>query len=284
MSAMTKQKARFFELFGYLYFPRLFASEAEAITQAFEAVWSEHGGGHNQRPHDDKRNSALLPFIDRHPYLCALLDDERVESIGTALLGDDFNYMSSDGNYFAGDTAWHSDGYRRAPGYRSIKLAFYLDEVRRLSGCLRVVPGSHRIGEAYADGVHETIPTSGSNNSEENWGIPGTDVPCVALEMQPGDLVVFNHRIKHASFGGGTRRRMFTINLQQRFREEDEGLLRECIASLAGFWYERVYAPLMVETADAARMRHLEQRLAHADHLPGLVAKARREMSEPSRF
>ena len=63
------------------------------------------------------------------------------------------------------------------------------------------------------------------------------------LEMQPGDLVVFNHRIKHASFGGGTRRRMFTINLQQRFREEDEALLRECIASLAGFWYERVYAP-----------------------------------------
>ena len=67
-------------------------------------MWSEHGGGHNQRPHDDKRNSALLPFIDRHPYLCALLDDERVESIGTTLLGEDFNYMSSDGNYFAGDT------------------------------------------------------------------------------------------------------------------------------------------------------------------------------------
>ncbi len=250
---MTEQQARFFDVFGFLSFPGLFAAEAEAITQASEAVWAEHGGGHNQRPHDEEQNSALLPFIDQHPYLCALLDDERVEGIGAGLLGDDFNYMSSDGNYFVGDTVWHSDGYNRAPGYRSIKLAFYLDAVGRHSGCLRVVPGSHRIGEAYAESVHETIPTSGSNNTQEKWGIPGTDVPSVDLEVQPGDLVVFNHRIKHASFGGGTRRRMFTVNLQQRFRDEDEHLLRECIGNLAGFWYERVYSPLMVETADPDR-------------------------------
>ena len=38
------------------------------------------------------------------------------------------------------------------------------------------------------------------------------DVPCVALETQPGDLVAFNHNLMHASFGGGTRRRMFTLN------------------------------------------------------------------------
>ena len=147
-----------------------------------------------------------------------------------------------------------------------------------------MVPGSHRRGEAYAEEVHETIATSGSNRTEENWGIPGTDVPAVVLEVQPGDLIAFNHRIKHASFGGGTSRRMFTINLQQRFRDEDEELLRECVASLAGFWYARVYAPLMVETAGPERMRHLEQRLAHADHLPDLVAKARQKMAEPNRF
>ncbi len=77
---------------------------------------------------------------------------------------------------------------------------------------------------------------------------------------------------------------MFTINLQQRFRDEDEELMRECIGSLAGFWYERVYTPLMVESAGPQRMRHLEQRLAHAGHLPGLVAEARQKMKEPNRF
>ena len=40
----------------------------------------------------------------------------------------------------------------------------------------------------------------------------------------------------------------------------------------------------MIETAGPARMRHLEQRLAHQDHLPGIVATARQNMSEPNRF
>ncbi|SVB38267.1 uncharacterized protein METZ01_LOCUS191121, partial [marine metagenome] len=74
---LTEREARFFDVFGYLAFPGLFAREAEDITRAFETVWAEHGGGHNQRPHDHEQNSALLPFIDRHPYLCSLLDDER---------------------------------------------------------------------------------------------------------------------------------------------------------------------------------------------------------------
>ncbi len=280
---LTEQQKRFFDVFGYLSFPGLFARPAEAIAQAFEAVWAEHGGGHYQRPHDHHQRSALLPFIDQHPYLCALLDDERVGGIGGGLLGEDFNYMSSDGNYYVGDTAWHSDGYQRSPGYCSIKLAFYLDQVGRDSGCLRVIPGSHKLGDAYADAVQETLPSSTVNRTEEIWGIPGTEVPALALEIQPGDLVVFNHRLKHASYGGGTRRRMFTINLQQRFREEDEELLRNCIGSMARFWTERAYAPIMVETAGPARMRHLEQRLAHDDHLPGLVARARQTMTEPSR-
>ena len=39
----------------------------------------------------------------------------------------------------------------------------------------------------------------------------------------------------------------------------------------------------MIETARPQRMRHLEQRVAHDDHLPELVRKARAEMGEPSR-
>lgn len=280
---LSEQQKNFFDLFGYLSFPGLFAAEADAITRAFEAVWSEHGGGHHQQPHDHQQRSALLPFIDQHPYLCALLDDERVEGIGAALLGADFNYESSDGNYYVGDTAWHSDGYHRPAGYCSVKLAFYLDPVGRDSGCIRVIPGSHKNDDTYADGIQKVITTSAENRCQEIWGIPGSAVPAVALETQPGDLVVFNHRLKHAAFGGGTRRRMFTINLQERFRAADEEFLRASIASLARFWTKRVYAPLMVESAGPGRMRHLEQRLAHDDHLAVLVTKARRDMNEPSR-
>ena len=121
----------FFETFGYLVFPGLFADEADTISDEFERVWAEHGGGHHGRPHDNTRRSALLPFIDQSEYLSALLDDPRIDDAASLLLGDDYNYEDSDGNYYVGDTNWHSDGYARSK-YRYIKFAFYLDPVARL--------------------------------------------------------------------------------------------------------------------------------------------------------
>ena len=76
---------------------------------------------------------------------------------------------------------------------------------------------------------------------------------------------------------------MFTMNFQQRYREEDLAALRVDIGKLARFWIERAYGSVMIDTAGPSRMRHLEQRLANDDHLPGLVIEARREKEEPAR-
>ena len=279
---LTAQQLRYFDTFGFLKFPGLFAGEADAISEAFEQVWADHGGGHHGQEHDHQRRSALVPFIDQSEYLSALLDDPRIDGITSSLLGDDFNYTASDGNFYVGDTHWHSDGYRDKK-YLSVKMAFYLDPVSRDTGCLRVIPGSHRFGDSFAETLHEVAPNSRTRNTEELWGIPGMDVPAVALETQPGDLLMFNHSVKHASFGGGTRRRMFTINLQERFREEDLPELREEIAAMARFWIDSAYGEAMLRTASPSRMRHLEQRLANEDQLPELAKKAREEMDEPSR-
>ena len=53
--SLTEQQKNFFESFGYLSFPGLFAVEAEAITQAFEDLWAEYGGGHYHRSHDHQQ-------------------------------------------------------------------------------------------------------------------------------------------------------------------------------------------------------------------------------------
>ena len=105
----------------------------------------------------------------------------------------------------------------------------------------------------------------------------------MALETQPGDLLLFNHLTKHASFGGGTRRRMFTLNYQERYREEDLPALRDELAQEARFWHDSAYGDVMVRTASPARMVHLEQRLANDGHLAELSQKARQDMDEPSR-
>ncbi len=278
-----EQQLRSFEAFGFLSFPRLFADEIGKITDAFEEVWATHGGGHHGRRHDREQRSALVPFIDQNEYLCGLIDDPRIEGVIGSLLGDDFNYAGSDGNFYVGDTGWHSDGYLRYPKYMSVKMAFYLDPVTRDTRCLRVIPGSHKLGDKFAESLQEVAASSKENRIEELWGIHGSEVPAVALETQPGDLLMFNHRIKHSSFGGSDGRRMFTMNFQQRFREDDLEELRADIANSARFWVEDPYGETMLRTASPARMVHLEQRLANADHLPALARKARAEMSEPSR-
>jgi hypothetical protein len=274
---LTPQQRGFFQTFGFLAFPGLFAEQIAAITQSFEDVWQQHGGGHGGKAHDGTARSALVPFIDKDERLCALLDDPRILEIAGGLLGDDFNYMGSDGNFYVGDTRWHSDGWR-TNGVRHIKMAFYLDPVSADSGCLRVIPGSCLTEDRFAQALQGEI-----RQSQELWGIEGRAVPAIALETRPGDLILFDHNTKHAAFGGGARRRMFTINLCQRYPAELLPELRETIAGAARFWLERVYGEAMVRTAGPERMRHLEQVMDNDGHLAELSRKARETMAEPSR-
>ncbi len=274
---LSDQQLAYFKTFGFLAFPGLFAPDIAAITQAFEDVWQRHGGGHGGTTHEGKARSALVPFIDQDEQLCALLDDPRILGIASSLLGDDFNYMGSDGNFYVGDTRWHSDGWR-TNGMLHIKMAFYLDPVGADSGCLRVIPGSCYTDDQYARTLQATI-----GQSQDTWGISGKEVPAVALETQPGDLILFNHNTKHAAFGGGTRRRMFTINLCQHYPAELLPELRDTIGGVSRFWVERAYGETMIRTAGPERMRHLEQVMANDGHVAELSRKARESMAEPAR-
>ncbi|MBK8856271.1 MAG: phytanoyl-CoA dioxygenase family protein [Opitutaceae bacterium] len=273
---LSAPQLAFFHTFGYLHFPGLLNDRIERIIAEFEILWAAQGGGHHGRQHDGKRRSCIVPCIDRSVYLSTLLDDPRLEGIAAGILGDDFNYMGSDGNLYAGDTGWHSDGWHREITH--IKLAFYLDPVGRDTGCLRVIPGSHRIGDKFSDALQAEI-----FQSQESWNLPDRDVPCVALETSPGDVVLFNHNLKHSAFGGSARRRMFTMNCCQRYPERLLPELRDYIAGAARFWIERAYGDAMINTASPQRMVHLEQNLANDGHLKELVAAARAKMTEPSR-
>lgn len=276
MAGLTEQQVRFFDTFGYLGFPGLLADRYAEIEQAFEGVWAERGGGHAGKPHDGQARSCIVPFIDQSEALSSLLDDPRILAIATSLLGDDFNYMGSDGNYYVGDTGWHSDGWH--PEMRHLKIAFYLDPIARHTGCLRVIPGSHKVGDAYAEALQRQV-----GKSQDLFGIPGSEVPAVALETQPGDIVCFNHNTKHAAFGGGTHRRMFTINLCQRYPDEKLQDLRNYLNGFSRFWVERAYGEKMVRTAGPERQIHLEQVMANDGHIAELSRQAREKMAEPSR-
>ena len=252
---LTDQQLNYFHTFGYLVFPKLFAANEVAwITEEFEKVIQTYGGG---KVHDGSKRTTIVPTIDHSERLCTLLDDERVVGIASAILGQDFNYASGDGNYYSGDTHWHADG--SYPELFAIKIAFYLDPLTRDTGCLRVLPGSHRADSFWRTG--EVHP----RQAQELWGLPPSEVPGnVAVETNPGDLVVFYHDIFHASFGGGERRRMFTMNLNkhgetaEELARVDEYLRRHCPVA-HGFKIGGMYTDQMLDTASPERLRHLSQ-------------------------
>ena len=286
---LTTQQLAFMETFGFLHIPALLEDRIEKVTEEFELVFSRLGGSHAGGSHDITARSCIVPFVDQSEYLSTLLDDPRLDGIISSLCGNDYNYLGSDGNFYVGTTKWHSDG-GWAPMWQRVralegqsqsiayyKVALYLDTLTEDTGAIRVIPGSHRYGDRFAEAIEKGI-----RNSEQEWGVVDSRVPALAVETRPGDVVVFPEGTKHGSWGGSTRRRMFTLNYSSRHSAEQLPLLRQEVAGAARFWNETFYGDAMLRTAGADRMRHLEQVLANRDHLPELVRKARAEANEPS--
>ncbi len=253
---LTQQQIDFFKTFGYLHFPALFSADEVAwISEEFEYSIQHFGRGD---VHDGTRRTMFGGPIEHRPRLCSLLDDPRIVGLCDGVLGEGFNYASGDGNYYSGDTGWHPDGNWHQ--LFAVKIAFYLDPLTRDSGCLRVIPGSHHPDHFIRAQKLDL------NKSHELLGVEPRDIPGnLALETQPGDLVIFNHDLYHASFGGSTRRRMFTMNLTRPCSTpEDIETLRQYVSvhSPGGYSVDTgggMYFPTMLSTAGPERMQHLRQ-------------------------
>jgi len=207
---LTPAQISFFHTFGYLHVPGYFASDIAWITAEYEAIWAAHP----ELPHDGSvRTTYPGLFVGASRRLATLIEHPRMIAVCTALLGAGYGLQGGDGNRYAGDTDYHSDigfdGWQNKSVARHLKIAFYLDQLGRDSGALRVMPGTHRHGDAYAAAVERELTTPWE---ERPLRVSGRDLPAVAIENTPGDLVCFDHRIKHAAFGGSQRRRMFTTN------------------------------------------------------------------------
>ena len=245
--ALTAEQRFFFDSFGYLVVPGLLADEIEWITSEFYAVFDARGG-----EHDGSIRSVIVPFIDQRERLCTLLDNPKVVDTIGSLLGEDFNYVGGDGNIHTGNTPWHTDGGHQVGLYA--KFHIYLDSLTRESGALRVIPGSHLYGP-WRDQLHKVF------ESNDRLNMDNREVPCVAIETDPGDVVVANHNLYPAAFGGGQARRHAALNVTSRattpqeIAELDQYIPRHCLRKGDG----QVHSNLMRSSASPARMRHLEQ-------------------------
>ena len=231
---LTAQQVAFFNVFGYLVLPQAFdAGEVETLSRDFDdKALSDRDG--------DKFDSEQRQDID-------LGNVGSWENLGVSdnlfypleqLLGEDFITKSSpNGGLYVGDTQWHPD-IPTVTSQTHIKAGVYLDPVRNDTGCLRVVPGSHknplhdllqplrmgRIKESLDNGtLMSNIGAAGEKDRKEmeDWaertgmnlddgntvyGVDPLEIPSAPLESNPGDVAFFHQCIFHASFGGDVRR------------------------------------------------------------------------------
>jgi hypothetical protein len=257
--ALTQQQQAFFRTFGYLIVPGILRDEVPWMREEFDRLLAEPDGSPSHR--------AIVPFVDSTPRLCSLLDHPRLEPVIGDLMGEDFNYLASDGAFRHGDTTWHPDG--EWPIGSFAKVAIYLDQLTRANGALRVIPGSHRL-------TGERWDARDAARADELWGIPQSEVPAVALEPTPGDVIVFDHNLMHGAFGGGARR-MFTLNVG-RAATDAAGIerLRKYLSIHIPRWSPTTHSDLMRSTATPRRQRHLAQVIEQEPHVPELARHPKR--------
>lgn len=273
--SVTSQQKAFFDTFGYLVFRGLMKDRIMEITEEFNRVFQKMGGNFNGKEHNFTQSSTIVAFLGHSEKLASLLDDPRVTNICSTLLGDDYNYLTSAGNKYVGDTGWHSDTSMDKPwpgNLKSINLSFYLDPVTKETGALRVIPGSQFIGDQFTEILKDQIHAA---DMEAQWGVDRMDLPAVPIDIRPGDLLVFNNYLKHAAFNGGNNRRVMLVNFSRRYTEEHMEELNEYVSTFAPYWVEELHGEAVLNNASPERMRHLRQIQENQAHLPALARAAK---------
>jgi len=264
MIPLSPQQLRFFETFGYLSLPGLMTDISDSLIDRFDKLFAQHTSDVLDWRHEAHYNNArhiLIQLIERDPYLSSLLEDPRIDGLFTSLLGESYLYRASEGNIFTGDTYWHSDLYNADFKYRHIKILFYLDPIDANSGALRVIPGSHLFGDKFANLLERYVW-----EHDKNYGIDKESVPGIVIPTRPGDAIVFDYRLKHATCHSSDRRRMFTICASERFRDEDLPSLKKMVEDLRQVSKGKVFQDDFINLAPAQRLRHLDQCLACITH------------------
>ena len=178
-------------------------------------VFEEDRGG---TPVAEAETQDMVTFMERKPYLSGLVDDDRVYNIGVDLLGLDFILHATSGARRVGDTPWHADQTPDSP-LRSANISFYTDPLTRATGCLRIIPGSHRAGSPDLLAPLRSIST---DPDFRPFGMLPSELPCYSYETEPGDVIVFKAKLLHASFGSHVARHMHLISFMGNPKTEEE--------------------------------------------------------------
>ena len=209
-----------FKSFGFLFIRQLFSpKEVEDITTTADNLWLKLRDGQTLDPEQGQGEGT---FVERDAALTKMVTDARIYEAAESILGPGFIWAGSEGNVTVNsEHPWHPDrpGDHDEVSYTRLKVNLYLDPITEENGCLRVIPGSHRMPlhqEIEPDSMHQRrgLPV-------RPFEVPGPNMPSVSLESNPGDAIFFSQSIWHAIFNGWAGRRYIALKFAARPQTEN---------------------------------------------------------------
>jgi ectoine hydroxylase-related dioxygenase (phytanoyl-CoA dioxygenase family) len=210
---LTEKQKTFFKIFGYLKIPGLFADEIPNLSEQFDDVFRQYEDkvvNWVHATHDNRLRRALSDATEKSAYFASLLDDSRIQEVATSLLGSGYQFRGSDVSIYDCGTNFHQDGIDTGKRNKvNIKMALYLEQLDESSGAIRVIPGSHHQGDKYFGLLYQ------------NWIGPDTlelatdEYPATVVPSSPGDLLLWDYRVMHATAYRGNQRRMVAFEFAQ---------------------------------------------------------------------
>jgi len=211
-SGSTSSPAAAFRTFGFgvlrqFFDPRPLAAEIDRVM---------HEGLVSRVSTTEKIHFEYVPMMTAQtPTSLSLLD--RIEAVAADLLGGSVLPTRAKGVRYSGNTPWHSDSISPLA---SAGFLAYLEPLGVEDGALRILPGSHH--PEFRDALRRL-------------GIDGTadpSVPAHVVATEPGDLILLDEHLFHASFGGRTRRQWRVDFVKAPESAEAEDLTKSYFAAL----------------------------------------------------
>lgn len=233
---------------GYAVARDFLPAEAIAtLSELADAVWAEaasHGRHfrHGNLFYHVAAGADGQPFVRmaqwpvwHHSGLDGWRHDPRYLAMLAPVLGPDIKqiihqfHWKPAGTGSGGDFAWHQDSRSRRPrdAYRNLGTSYVqtglaIDRHDRRSGCLRVIPGSHRRGELDLKADQVVLGRAIEDADLEAAGLdPASQV---SLLLEPGDLALWSPYLMHASGENlGSHQRRLLIQGYVRAADCDRG-------------------------------------------------------------
>ena len=235
---LTEQQIHQFHTFGFLVLKNMLTEDELAIVN------EEFDKGMAKKDKSELIAGARVQLnwsnLESHsPFTASLLEDKRIYGIAQQLWGEDVVGKNSQANHYAGNRSpWHPDV---GPNIHGCKFVFYLSPVDAESGALRVIPGSHR--PEFSDRIKKVHLKDNDPGPPEDPGLAVNEVPFCSCDSQPGDAVLFNYLLWHASWHGSDNRRMVSLQYWKNPKTPEE---KEAMAAMASGFMKRSHEKLTV--------------------------------------